>query len=295
MVPNCYLRVRCRMCDGNRLVKVMALTPTPPGNNFLTRDDLSLPEPTYPLDLYLCRECSHVQLGHVVDPTILYQKSYSYRSATSPKFLEHLRDYASEMVRRFALKSGSLVADIGSNDGSCLRFFAVDGMKVVGVDPAVEIARSATESGVETIGKFFSHQLGVRLCQQYGRAALITSHNACAHIDDLQGVFRGVERWLAEDGVFVVEVGYLLDVYENTWFDTIYHEHLDYHTVAPFEALCARVGMEPIGVQRVSPQGGSLRVFMQRANGALRKDGSIAALVERERQSHLDRGCPSSC
>jgi len=267
----------------------MALTPTPPGNNFLKESELGIPEPTYPLDLYFCRDCHHVQLGHVVDPIILYQNSYSYVSATSPKFVEHLRAYAQDMVRRFALRPGTLVADIGSNDGTCLSFFAAAGMQVLGIDPATEIAERATASGIETIGDFFSHELAVRLRQRYGPASFITSHNACAHIDRLDDVFRGVQHWLADDGVFVLEVGYLLDVYENTWFDTIYHEHLDYHTVAPFRALCARVGMEPFAVQRVSPQGGSIRVLIQRASGPHRDDGSIAQLIDLEQQRGLDR------
>lgn len=267
----------------------MSLTPTPPGNRFLTEDELALPEPTFPLELFFCEDCSHVQLGHVVDPRILYQKSYSYVSATSAKFVEHLRTYAADMVERFALKPAALVADIGSNDGTCLRFFAEAGMKVLGVDPATEIARRATSSGVETVADFFGEPLGLRLRQEYGPASFITSHNACAHIDDLESVLKGVRHWLADDGVFVAEVGYLLDVVENAWFDTIYHEHLDYHTVAPFKRLFARVRMELFAVQRVSPQGGSIRVFAQKIGGPMRSDGSVPALVELEHQKGLDQ------
>jgi SAM-dependent methyltransferase len=193
------------------------------------------------------------------------------------------------MIDRFSLQTGDLVVDIGSNDGSCLRFFAQAGMKVLGVDPATEIAEQATKSGIDTIGEFFSPELALRLRRERGPAAFITSHNACAHIDDLEGVFRGVEHWLADDGLFVLEVGYLLDVIENTWFDTIYHEHLDYHTVGPFRPLLARVGMEPIAVQRVSPQGGSIRVFVQKVGGPHAADGSIPALIDLEHQKELDR------
>lgn len=283
-----YKRGTCRMCDSANLEKVMALTPTPPGNNFLAQSELGKPEPSYPLELDFCRECHHVQLGHVVAPTILYQNNYSYVSGTSSRFVDHLRNYAGEMVRRFELKPGTLVADIGSNDGTCLRFFRDAGMKVLGVDPALEIARRATASGIETIADFFSHELAVRLRERYGPAALITSHNACAHIDHLDAVVRGVRHWLADDGVFIAEVGYLLDVYQNVWFDTIYHEHLDYHSVAPFRKLFARTGMEMIGVQRVSPQGGSIRVMAQRAGGPRKADGSADALIRLESENKLD-------
>jgi len=131
--------------------------------------------------------------------------------------------------------------DIGSNDGTCLSFFKEKGMCVVGVDPATEIAEKATENGIKTVADFFGYNLAVELRKEYGAAKYITSHNACAHIDNLFDVVRGVEHWLDKDGVFVLEVGYFVDVYSNTWFDTIYHEHLDYHTVSPFDNLFARV------------------------------------------------------
>ena len=286
---DCFLRTDCRMCAGTDLLKVVSLVPTPPGNNFLKAADLQNPEPVYPLDLYFCRSCHHVQLGHVVDPKILYQNDYTYVSATSSRFVDHLRTYAAEMVARWALKPQSLIVDIGSNDGTCLSFFKAAGMRVVGVDPAITIARRATASGIETVGDFFSDDLAVRLRAQYGPADFITSHNACAHIDRLERVIRGVRHWLADDGLFVLEVGYLLDVYQNVWFDTIYHEHVDYHSVEPFTRLFGRFGMEAIGVQRVSPQGGSIRVFAQPVGGPHQADGSIQALIDVERNAGFDR------
>jgi SAM-dependent methyltransferase len=288
-MPDSYLRARCRMCDGSDLRKTMVLTPTPPGNNFLRKGELSLPEPRYPLDVYFCASCHHVQLGHVVDPRILYQRDYSYVSGTSASFVAHLRAYALEMVRWLPLPPEALVADIGSNDGTCLRAFRELGIsRVLGIDPATQIAKRATEGGIETIGDFFCHDLAVRLRRERGPAALVTSHNACAHIDALDDVVRGVRHWLADDGVLALEVGYFLDVCENIWFDTIYHEHLDYHTVGPFTKLFERTGMEAIAVRRVSPQGGSIRVIAQKAGGPRRPDGSVERLMELETERGLN-------
>jgi len=286
---NFYLRDTCRMCSSNRLFKAVSLSPTPPGNDFLTMEELGRDEQLYPLDLYFCEDCYHVQLGHVVDPLVLYQKNYTYVSATSKHFVNHLKDYAIDMVKKFSLEQNSLVADIGSNDGTCLRFFQDSGMKVLGVDPATEIAEQASENGIETIADFFNYDLAIKLRKKYGAATYITSHNACAHIDNLLDVVKGVEYWLDEGGVFVLEVGYLVDVYTNTWFDTIYHEHLDFHTVAPFEKLFERAGMEIIGVDRISPQGGSIRVFSQKKNGKYERDDSVDELIELERELGLDK------
>jgi len=193
------------------------------------------------------------------------------------------------MIERFGLKPGNLIADIGSNDGTCLQFFKDKGMSVVGVDPATDIAEMATENGVETVADFFGYDLAMNLRKKYGAAKYITSHNACAHIDGLFDVVKGVEHWLAADGGFVLEVGYLVDVYSNTWFDTIYHEHLDYHTVAPFEKLFSSVGMEVIGVKRITPQGGSVRVMVQKQGGAVERDRSVDELISIEHDLCLDK------
>jgi len=277
------------MCNSNRLKSTMSLTPTPPGNDFLSKDELGREEKIYPLDLYFCDDCNHLQLGHVVDPRILYQKNYTYVSATSSNFVDHLKNYAEDMISRFELEPGDLVIDIGSNDGTCLSFFKANSMRVLGVDPAIEIAQKATEIGIETIADFFNYDLSVRLREKYGTAKYITSHNACAHIDDLFNVVKGVENLLDKDGVFVLEVGYLVDVYINIWFDTIYHEHLDFHTVAPFEKLFERVGMEVISVERISPQGGSIRVMTQKKNGKFKRDNSINDLIALEAKLGLNK------
>jgi SAM-dependent methyltransferase len=277
------------MCGSDSIVKVMELTPTPPGNNLLNKEDLSKPEPAYPLDLYLCEECHHLQLGHVVDPHILYQNNYTYVTGTSAYFVKHLETYATDMIKRFSLQPGMIVADIGSNDGTCLRFFKDSGMKVVGVDPATEIANRATASGIETVADFFSYELSKDLKGRYGAVDFITSHNACAHIDNLFDVVKGVAHWLADDGVFVLEVGYLVDVYTNTYFDTIYHEHLDFHTVEPFQALFARVGMEVISAQRISPQGGSIRIMAQKLSGKYKRDTSVDELIQLEHKTGLNK------
>ena len=277
------------MCGQSSLIKALELTPTPPGNDFLNQKEIVKQEIKYPLDLYFCKNCYHIQLGHVVNPKILYQKNYTYVSATSDYFVNHLKKYVTEMIKRFDLKSGYLVSDIGSNDGTTLSFFKNAGMKVVGIDPAKDIAQKATNEGINTIGDFFNYSLACKLKRKFGPCKFITSHNACAHIDDLLDVFKGVEHWLEDDGIFVLEVGYFVDVYQNTWFDTIYHEHLDYHTVAPFEKLLDRVGMELIDVERIEPQGGSIRVTAQKYGGKYKRSKSVENLITLENELGLNK------
>ena len=269
----------CRICESSKIIKVVELTATPPGNNFLSKDQIGTQEKEYPLELYFCNECFHIQLGHVVDPSFLFQNHYSYVSGTSPVFVDHLRVYAEYIVRLFNIKESSLIVDIGSNDGTCLSLFKELGMDTLGVDPATEIAEIAISRGIDTIADFFSLNLARQITSKHGKANLITSHNACAHIDDLSGVISGVEILLKDTGVFVMEVGYFVDVFENKWFDTIYHEHVDYHTVAPLEKLFDKCNMELIRVERVSPQGGSIRVMAQKKDGPHKRDSSVSELI----------------
>src|SRR6185369_7147486 len=98
-----------------------------------------------------------------------------------------------------------------------------------------------------------------------------------------------VHHWLADDGLFVMEVGYLVDVYQNLWFDTIYHEHLDFHSVEPLVGFFRSCGFEAISVKRTSQQGGSIRMIAQKIGGPFRPDGTIDELVQLERSIGLDK------
>jgi SAM-dependent methyltransferase len=279
-------RGSCRLCGGPDLAKVLALTPTPPANSFVTEAELSAPQPAYPLDLWLCNGCGHVQLLDVVDPRLLYAH-YVYVSGTSPVFVRHFEQYAQYVGSQFKPARGSLVLDIGSNDGTLLRFFKDAGHRVLGVEPAEEISEASRRAGIPTITGFFGEELAQRVLKEHGQAAVVTANNVIAHIDNLAAVMRGVAKLLAPDGIFVFEVSYLVDVLEKALFDTIYHEHLDYHSVEPLVPFFASCGLQLIEALRVDSHGGSLRGVVQRAGGPRKVGASVAALIVREREMAL--------
>jgi SAM-dependent methyltransferase len=284
----CRRRSDCRLCGSRDLEAVFSLTPTPPANAFVGPSALGQKQETFPLDLFFCKSCSHLQLLDVVEPSLLFE-NYVYVSGTSPVFVEHFRRYAADVVTRFALKPGQLAVDIGSNDGTLLRFFKEAGLKVLGVDPAKDIARKATEAGLETIPGFFTPDLARRLRRERGPAAVITANNVFAHADDLRGIAEGARDLLDDDGVFVFEVSYLADVYEKTLFDTIYHEHVAYHSVKPLRAFFKANGFELIEAWRVDTHGGSLRGIAQKAGGKHPVDASVGELVAMEERLGLDK------
>ncbi len=179
--------------------------------------------------------------------------------------------------------------DIGSNDGTLLQFFKAAGMSVLGVDPAQKIAAEATARGLETWPEFLDADIARRVLSEKGPAAIITANNVFAHVDDLAGLADCIRDLLAPDGVFVFEVSYAADVHANVLFDTIYHEHLDYHTLAPLVRFFAAHGLDLFSARRVNTHGGSLRGYVQRAGGPQKSDGSVAALIGAEHAAGLDQ------
>lgn len=293
-LPGHHLRDDCRLCGSRELTRVFQLAATPPANAFLKKEALaSGTEVKYPLDLWFCETCTHLQLRDVVDPEILF-RDYVYVSGTSPVFVDHFRRYRDFLFERFPLRSGQLAFEIGSNDGTLLRFFSEKGMKVLGVDPAVKIAKQATDAGIPTLPLFFDHDTAKDLKAKHGEASVILANNVFAHIDDLASVTRGVEHLLAADGVFVFEVSYLADVIEKTLFDTIYHEHLAYHAVAPLIPFFERHGMELIGAIRVDSHGGSLRGIAQKKGGPHKRAPGVDQLLTLEREMKLEQAATYS-
>ena len=288
MSSSCLRRDDCRLCQSKSLTRVLSLEPTPPANAFVEEHALGQAQEKFPLDVFFCDDCAHVQLSDVVDPKKLFE-NYVYVSGTSPVFVEHFEKYAEAMQSRFNLAEGDRVLDIGSNDGTLLKAFQKRGMQVLGVDPAKKIAGSATKGGLETLPEFFTPTLAKSVREEYGPFALVTGNNVFAHADDLRGITEGVRELLREDGVFVFEVSYLVDVFEDTLFDTIYHEHVAYHSVKPLVSFFAEQGMELFAAERISSHGGSLRGMAQLKDGPHKSDGSVEKLVALENELGLDR------
>ena len=278
----------CRLCGSGRLELALTLGKTPLANEFVTEAERGLPQDRFPLDVHLCLDCGHAQLLDVVDPERLF-RNYVYVSSTSAIFVDHFRRYAEAMLRFTGMPRGSTVVEIGSNDGVLLRFFQQAGMRVLGVDPARAIAEAATKDGIQTLPEFFDLELATRLKHAGWSASLIVANNVFAHADDLHGITEGVAHLLDPDGLFVFEVSYLMDVLEKTLFDTVYHEHLSYHTVKPLVPFFERHGLELIDVTRVDTHGGSLRGIAKRRGGRWPNQARVPELIALEETRGLDR------
>jgi len=277
------------MCDSTDLELILELAPTPPGDHYVTAEALHVPQPVYPMTLVMCGQCGLAQLPDVVDPEILY-RDYIYNTSISLGLVRHFEGYAESVLARTAAPADSLVVDIGSNDGTLLRAFKSRGMRVLGVDPAREVARKATEAGLETVNAFFDSALADDLRRDHGPAAIVTANNVFANVDDLQDFIDGVGRLLAPGGVFVFETGYFPDLVRDSIIDNIYQEHLSYYSVKPLQKFFPRHGMQLVAVEHEPTKGGSIRGFVQleQAAGTL-SSGMLVNLVQQETAGGFDR------
>lgn len=276
------VRRRCRVCHSDQLSLYLDLGTTPLANSYLSADQLSGDEFREKLAIQLCRRCGLSQLTHVVNPEKMY-KHYLYVSSTPKTFRDHCEEFAQTAKKVCKLQPGDLVMDIASNDGCLLQRFKTQGQRVLGIEPAENLAPKANENGIPTLCEFWSTDTVKKVLKE-GRPRVITSTNVFAHVDDVHGFTKAIKACLAEDGAWAIEMPYLIDFIKKNEFDTAYHEHLSYFAVHPLVALTKAHGLRVFHVEYF-PQihGGTIRVWISRPKTyALRP--SVKKFLDKERK-----------
>jgi SAM-dependent methyltransferase len=277
----------CRLCGSADLEHVLPILPSPIGDAFVPRSRLAENQDVFPLDCYLCLQCGHLQNLDVVNPDVLFRE-YTYRTSVSLGLVEHFRKYAEACVGDLDLVKDSLVVEIGSNDGSLLKAFRKFGMRVVGVDPARDIAHVASAEGIPTIPEFFTEQIAATIRAEHGAADLFCANNVFAHMDNLCEVANGIRTVLAPAGVFVFEVSYIVDMIDNMVFDTVYHEHVSHHALLPLEIFLNRHDLTLFDVARIGTKGGSIRGFAQlQTTGKRPRSARLEQMIAEERRRRI--------
>ncbi len=278
----------CRSCGSGDLRVVLSLGCTPLANALLSASQLDEPEDFLPLDLAFCPSCSLLQLLETVPPERLF-RHYLYFSSFSDTVLRQAEQIASRMIQSRRLGEGSLVVEIGSNDGYLLQYYRKRGIRVLGIEPAVNVARVAeAEHGVRTLCEFFGRDLAIKLSEQGERADVLHANNVLAHVADTNGVVAGIRSVLKDDGLAVIEVPYVKEMLDRSEFDTIYHEHLCYFSLTALDRLFARHGLIIQSVERLPIHGGSLRLFAVPESRAHRA-AEVSALLNEEAFWGVDR------
>jgi len=279
--------VCCPVCDTEAVEQFLDLGSTALANKFLTQEELSLPEPTFPLKMGFCHTCGHVQLMERVSPKVMFE-DYLYISSASDTLKAHLYDLSDLIVSRYQLGVEDLVIDIGCNDGTLLNGFQRHGVKTLGVDPAVNLATLTHERGIERYVGFFNSKTAKRILDKWGQASVITATNTFPHIPELQDFVAGINTALASQGVFVIEAHYLVDLLAQGAFDTVYHEHVSYWALQPMMTLFEKNGMCIVNAERLPLHHGQLRVAVQR-QGEGHVQPSVPEILAMERDQKIDQ------
>lgn len=255
-----YERSNCRFCGSERLDLYLDLGDQPPSNSFVNPEEAHQ-ERRYPLKVFLCRQCGLSQLLGVVSASQTFD-DYQYLSSTSKALIQHYQTLVDYLIGRFKPKESSCFLDIGCNDGIMLNRYPKSAGKTIGVEPS-KVAALARQAGHQIYNEFFGSALAKTIVAEHGMMRIVTATNVFAHIDEIHDVVEGVRLLVGDEGVFVIEAPYVVDMVENNYFDTVYHEHLCYLAVTPLCRLMAMHGMEVFDVERVAvgASGPAIRVF----------------------------------
>ena len=281
-------RDKCRLCESKKLQLVVPLLPTPVAEKYLTKSELLKDELICPLDLWMCEDCGHVQLIDIIEPNYLYN-DYTYSSGRSKGLVNHFKEYAKYICEKFKIQNNSFVIDIGSNDGTLLKFFKEFNLTTLGIDPAREIALNATKKGIETWPVFFDVNIAKKILSKYGKAKVITANNAFAHMDNLKEIVESIKILMNKDSIFVFEISYLVDVINKVLLGTIFHEHHSYHSIIPLINFFNNYGLEIIDITRNNIQGGSLVGVVQIKNGRYEPNESVKEIIEIEKTNRINK------
>ncbi len=268
----------CRICGAGDLEPILSLGDVPPVNSFLSGAADVARETKAPLAIAFCAPCGHVQLTHQLDPKDIFT-DYIYFSGMSETVVRWGQQLAARYAAEKALTKTQLVVELASNDGVVLKPFQAH-CRVLGVEPAKNIAEVAVRDGVPTVAEFFNLSLARKLRDEHGPAELILARNVLAHVPALVDFVQGARHWLSDDGVFHVEAPYLKPMVEQLEFDTIYHEHISYFSVTALNRLFNEAGLVLWDVEEIPLHGGSL-IARGKRSGPARP--SVAAYLEAEK------------
>lgn len=257
----------CRFCRAPLKTTFVDLGMHPLCQTHITPEQLQNMEPFYPLHAYVCDSCKLVQLQEFVSPEEIFSE-YAYFSSYSSSWVNHARRYVDMITARLKLNAKSKVMEIASNDGYLLQHFVAKGIPVLGIEPAANVAKVATERGVPSTVRFFGCQAAIDIAGEFGKPDLLLGNNVLAHVPDINDFVGGMKRLLAPQGVITMEFPHLQRLMEENQFDTIYHEHFSYLSFLVVERIFVHHGLTLFDVEELPTHGGSLRIYARHAEYA---------------------------
>jgi hypothetical protein len=253
----------CQVCGHEPLNDVLSLGYMPPVNQMVPIGQVPRQQPWFPTNLLHCPNCDLVQLGLAVDPVIIFPPEYPYTSGTTRLLRDNFAELQREAAAMLGLGADDLVVDIGSNDGTLLSNFQNGGHRVLGIEPT-DVGDIANGKGIPTIKRYFGVKTAREVKREHGAARVVTAANCFAHIEDVHAIVDGIVEMLTPDGVFISESHYLIGLLDTLQYDTVYHEHLRYYSVASLKHLLEMHDLEVFHARPIPSHGGSIRVYAAR-------------------------------
>ncbi|MEA1842703.1 class I SAM-dependent methyltransferase [Agrobacterium tumefaciens] len=278
----------CRLCSSPLVHTFVDLGMSPPCESFVAADAANDVEPFYPLHAFVCDECFLVQLQEYVAPENIFTE-YAYFSSFSDSWVAHAKRYCDMVIERFALGESSFVVELASNDGYLLQHFLTSNIPMLGIEPAVNVAKVAIGKGIPTLTEFFNEALATDMAARGQKADLIIGNNVLAQVPDINDFVAGMKALLKPDGVITLEFPHIEKLIEENQFDTIYHEHFSYFSLLTIEKMARRHGLKVFDVEEIPTHGGSLRVFFSHEDGNFPREARVDSLLARELNAGLDR------
>ena len=268
----------CQVCGHAPLDHVLSLGYMPPVNQMVPIGTVPQQQPWFPTNLLYCRNCELVQLGLAVDPAIIFPPGYPYTSGTTKLLRDNFADLQRESAAMLGLDKDDLVVDIGSNDGTLLSNFKTAGSRVLGIEPT-DVGDIANKHGIATIKRYFGPEVAREVTREHGLASVVTAANCFAHIEDVHSIVDGIVAMLKDDGAFISESHYLISLLDTLQYDTMYHEHLRYYSLASLKHLLGMHGLEVFHARPIPSHGGSIRVYAAR-QGTHTVQDSVRRMLE---------------
>jgi len=276
--------MNCRFCKSELKHSVVNLGMSPLANSFLKPDMLHQMEPFFPLQVFVCKECLLVQLADVAINSKNIFSNYAYFSSYSTTWLKHIENFVNDTINKFNIDKNSQIIEIASNDGYLLQYFKKKEIPVLGIEPASNIAIVAEDKGIPTINKFFGIDTANELIKSEKQADLLIAVNVLPHVPNLEDFVGGLSKLLKPQGILVIQFStYMLPFLQNTYFDSIYHEHFSYFSLMSVQKILSKFGLQIFDIEELDIHGGSLRIFSKHDNNeGLMINQSVKNLIKKE-------------
>lgn len=276
---------KCLICN-SEIEPFISYGQMPIANGFLNKENF-LNEYFFHMQVAHCNNCSMVQLIDTPERELMFNENYAFFSGTSQAMKAHFKNFAEDVKQNYLDKEDPFVVEIGSNDGIMLGNFKEWGIRHLGCEPSANVAKVATEKGINTIVEFFNEELAETIIKKNGQADAFIAANVMCHIPYFHSIVAGISKLIKKTGIVIFEDPYLGDVIEKTSYDQIYDEHTFLFSVTSINYIFSKYGMEVVHVEHQETHGGSMRYFIGH-KGVRERSKEATAQIQKELELGLD-------